>query len=136
MITQIQCLCGAVTVQIRGEPVEQFYCHCDDCRAAIGGAYVGVAIYPAASVVVQGEVETWTIRSLPRKRCVACGTRLFAEIPQAGQRGVNAFLLPPGVFKPQFHINGRHAVLPIMDDLPHFKGFPEKFGGSNETVEW
>jgi hypothetical protein len=37
--TEIQCLCGAIKVQIKGDPVEQFYCHCDDCQAASGGPY-------------------------------------------------------------------------------------------------
>ena len=38
--------------------------------------------------------------------------------------------------KPEFHINCRYVVLPVKDDLPHFKGFPAKFGGSDETVDW
>jgi hypothetical protein len=53
-----------------GEPVEQFYCHCDDCQAISGGAYVGA------------------------------------------------------------------PLLPIKDELPHFKGLPAKFGGSDETLAW
>ncbi len=65
-----------------------------------------------------------------------CGTRQVAEVPDFGQRGVNALLLPPGVFRPPMHINCRYAVLPVKDDLPHFKGFPAKFGGSDETVAW
>ena len=134
--TRIQCLCGAVTVRIDGNPGDQFYCHCDDCRAASSGPYVAVAVYPAQAVVVHGELQTWTIRSLHRKRCAICGTRMFAEVPELGQVGLNALLLPPGVFAPAFHIQCRYAVLPVKDDLPHYKGFPAKFGGSDETVDW
>ena len=43
--TEISCLCGAVKVRIKGEPVEQFYCHCDDCQAISGGAYVSVGSF-------------------------------------------------------------------------------------------
>jgi hypothetical protein len=120
----------------QSEPVEQFYCHCDDCQAATSGPYVAVAIFPADAVTAQGRLETWTIRTLHRKRCAVCATRLFAEVPDFEQRGVNALLLPEGMFKPEFHINCRYAVLPVNDDLPHFKGFPAKFGGSDETIDW
>lgn len=132
--TELRCLCGAVRLQVRGEPVEQFYCHCDDCQAATSGPYVAVAIYPADAVTAHGELETWTIRTLHRKRCATCGTRMFAEVPDFDQRGVNAFLLPPGAFRPEFHIQCRYAVLPVKDRLPHFKAMPAKFGGSDETV--
>lgn len=50
-ITEVGCLCGAVRLRLEGEPAEQFYCHCDDCQAVSGGAYVGVAVYPAKAVI-------------------------------------------------------------------------------------
>ena len=135
--TEISCLCGAVKVRIKGEPVEQFYCHCDDCQAISGGAYVSVAIFPSAAVAVaQGVPVTWKYKVLPRQRCAACGTQLMAEVPGLDQVGVKANLLPVDMFKPRFHINCRYAVLPVKDDLPHFKSFPAKFGGSDETVDW
>jgi len=28
------------------------------------------------------------------------------------------------------------AVLPVTDALPHFRGLPAAFGGSNETMDW
>jgi hypothetical protein len=47
-----------------------------------------------------------------------------------------ASLLPKGSFSPTFHIQCQHAVRPVRDDLPHFKGFPASFGGSDEKVTW
>lgn len=135
--TEISCLCGDVKVQIQGEPVTQFYCHCHDCQAASGGAYISVAIYPSDAVrVTQGELATWTLKTLPRQRCATCGTHMIAEVPGLAQRGVKANLLPTGIFKPEFHLQCQHAVLPIKDNLPHFKAFPARFGGSDETVNW
>jgi len=29
----IGCRCGAVEIEISGEPLVQMYCHCDDCQA-------------------------------------------------------------------------------------------------------
>ena len=34
---KVQCRCGAVKVDITGEPIVQFFCHCDDCQAVHGG---------------------------------------------------------------------------------------------------
>lgn len=133
----VQCLCGAVRLRVEGEAQEQFYCHCDDCQAVSGGAYVGVAVYPAAAVsVVQGQLQAWTYRTLPRHRCVVCGTQLFGEVSELGLRGVKANLLPPGAFRPAFHIQCQYAVLPVRDALPHYKGFPARFGGTDEQVDW
>lgn len=135
-LLSVKCLCGGVTVRIQGEPVEQFYCHCDECQAASSGPYVAVALYPAEAVTIEGDVQTWTVRSMPRKRCATCGTRLVGEVRELGQAGVNALLLPPGVFRPQMHLQCRYAVLPVSDLLPHYNDFPARFGGSDQTVPW
>ena len=34
------CRCGAAEIEISGEPVAQFFCHCDDCQIVHGAAYV------------------------------------------------------------------------------------------------
>jgi hypothetical protein len=34
------------------------------------------------------------------------------------------------------HVQCQYAVLPVVDDLPHFKWFPPVAGGSNERVDW
>jgi hypothetical protein len=76
------------------------------------------------------------VKSTERMRCAACGAYLFAELPDVGMRSVSAYLLPKGEFKPQFHVQCAHAVLPVLDDLPHYKGFPASFGGAEEFVAW
>jgi hypothetical protein len=134
---ETHCRCGAVALKISGEPAVQLYCHCDDCQSAHGAAYVASAIYPAEAVeVVHGKPVALVVRSTERMRCGACGTHLFSELPQVGMRSVNADLLPEGAFKPQFHVQCQHAVLPVVDDLAHYKGFPAAFGGREEFVAW
>jgi hypothetical protein len=136
-MTEIQCHCGNVHVELTGAPVAQFFCHCDDCQAMHGAAYIPVAMYPADKVkVTSGSPKTWKLKSLPRTSCPDCGTRIFAEIPSLGLRPVIASLLPKGSFSPTFHIQCQHAVRPVRDYLPHFKGFPASFGGSDEKVNW
>lgn len=134
---EIHCNCGEVRMRLHGEPLVQVYCHCDDCRAAHGGAYLPAAIYPYAAVeVVAGAPGLWRRKWTIRATCPTCGTRLFAEPPGQEVRSVPASLLPAGSFKPAWHIQCQHALLPVRDDLPHFKGFPAAFGGSDETVDW
>jgi hypothetical protein len=87
--------------------------------------------------VVSGEnTSTWTYKTLPRTRCSICGTFLFGEPPGLGMRGVSGYLLPAGMFEPAFHNQCRYAVVPVQDELPHFKGLPASFGGTDETVDW
>ena len=133
----ITCLCDSVQLRLSGEPAAQFYCHCDDCQATSGGAYVAVAVYPADAVsLTKGELVAWTLKTMPRKRCAVCGTHVLAEVPGGKQIGIKANLLPTGVFKPTFHEHCRYAVVPVADQLPHYKGYPVEFGGTDETVGW
>ncbi len=134
--TEVHCPCGAVTMELRGEPVMQFYCHCKDCRAVSGGAYIGLALFASEDVTTHGETDTWTLRSLARQRCAVCGTHVFAAIPAFGQHAIKSNLLPDGMFRPAFHIHCRHAVLPVADDLPHYAALPAAFGGTDEKVDW
>jgi hypothetical protein len=134
---ETQCRCGAIGLKIAGEPVVQLYCHCDDCQAAHAAAYVASAIYPAPAVeVVRGKPTPMVVKATQRMRCVECGTYLFSEIATVGMRSVSAYLLPKEAFKPQFHVQCAHALLPVVDDLPHYKGFPASFGGADEFVIW
>jgi len=133
----ITCLCGAVHVRLNGEAAAQFYCHCDDCQAASGGAYVAIALYSVDAVShTKGELATWMLKTMPRKRCAVCGTQVLAEVPGGAQIGIKANLFPSGTFKPAFHEQCQYAVLPVEDDLPHYKGSPVAFGGTGETVGW
>jgi hypothetical protein len=134
---EITCRCGAVGVALSGEPRAQFYCHCDDCQIVHGGAYIAVAAYPTPNVAVtRGAPFEWKLKVTPRSTCRECGTRVFARRPDAPICGVNAYLLPPGAFRPAFHIFCAFARLPVKDDLPHFRFAPAAFGGSDERVAW
>jgi hypothetical protein len=134
IITTVQCSCGAVELELTGKPTLQYYCHCDDCQAVHGKAFP-VSLYPAPAVsVLRGDTATFTLRTTPRTRCKHCGTYLFAKV--AGYGGVNAALLPEGMFHPEFHIQCRYAAVPIRDDLPHYQGIPARFGGSDELMQW
>jgi hypothetical protein len=134
---EIQCLCGAIVVRLSGKPVVQAYCHCDDCQVAHGAAYVATMAYAARAVdVVKGKPVPLVVKTAPRMRCAGCGTLLFTEIASVGLRSINAMLIPRSEFEPQFHLHCQHAVLPIVDDLPHYKTLPAAFGGTGELIGW
>ncbi len=137
MSQHVSCPCGEVTLALEGDPITQFYCHCDDCQAVHGAGYIGAALYPADSVtVVAGETDSWVYKTNERTRCHHCGTILFAHPANAPVRGVKSNLLPEGHFSPQAHIFCRDAVMPVVDTLPHYAGLPTAMGGSGETVDW
>jgi hypothetical protein len=135
--TTIQCNCGAVKVELSGEPIVQGYCHCEDCQAVHGAAYIPFAMFRLPQVqVLSGELLQWKLKTTTRATCRECGTRVFAEPPGLGVRGVMALLLPKDLFKPTLHMQCQHALIPLKDGLPHFKGFPAALGGSDEQVPW
>jgi hypothetical protein len=135
-VLTVECRCSAVAVELAGEPIAQLYCHCGDCQRIHGAAYVPVALYRADAVrVTRGTPHTWKLKTTPRRTCGECGTWLFAE-PNDRLRGVIAYLLPAGRFKPEFHIHCGSALLPIRDGLPHYETVPARLGGSDDVVDW
>ena len=80
--------------------------------------------------------EAVVVKATLRMRCPACSTHLFSEIESAGLCSVNAFFLPEGAFTAQMHIQCQHAIFPVVDNLPHYKGFPPEFGGMDERADW
>ncbi len=134
--SHLQCACGAVELHVSGEPQVQFFCHCGDCRAMTGGAYVAVALFSSAAVTLtRGETRGFTLRAMDRHRCTRCGAPVFANVSPE-QVGMGATLLPKALFKPAFHIHCREAVASIRDELRHYAALPPEFGGSDERVAW
>ncbi len=135
-ITLVGCSCGIVEVQLTGEPIAQYVCHCDDCQAVHGKAYP-VALYADSAVVVtRGEVGASILKTTPRIKCSGCGTYVFAEVPRYPFRGVNGDLLPHRRFKPEFHVHCQYAATRIDDSLPHYRDTPVQFCGSGEIMSW
>ena len=49
------CACGAVELEISGEPAAQVYCHCDSCRSWLNAPLHAAALWPLKVVkVVKG----------------------------------------------------------------------------------
>ncbi|MRU15286.1 GFA family protein [Roseovarius sp. A21] len=133
-----QCFCGAVEIEVTGEPAGMGYCHCESCRAWSAGPVNAFTLWPPDNVkVVKGEEHIRQFNKTEnsdRKWCNKCGGHLMAGHPGLGLTDVYAAIIPNLEFKPGIHVNYAETVLPMKDGLPKMKDFPSEFGGSGETV--
>ena len=44
------CLCGATRYKVSGDPLRVLYCHCDDCRRAIGAPVLSSVAFNKADI--------------------------------------------------------------------------------------
>ncbi len=133
-----ECFCGAVKVEVAGEPEGMGYCHCRSCRSWSGGPVNAFTLWKPESVkITAGKEHVATYNKTPisdRKYCTKCGGHLMTAHPTLGVVDVFSATLPALAFKPGLHINYAETVLPMKDGLPKFKDFPAAFGGSDEKM--
>ena len=127
-----QCLCGAITYQVSGEPGFVALCHCTDCRRASGAPMVAWAMFAeAALILTKGTPKTINSSGTAmRSFCAACGSGLFyrnaAILP--GMLDVqtatldNPEALPPTV---QIQTAERIGWMQHLNDLAECNRFPE-----------
>jgi hypothetical protein len=132
------CMCGAVEIELRGEPSVMAYCHCESCRGWLGAPIHAASLWPAANVrVVKGADRLGLYKrteSSHRQFCTQCGTPVLIGHPAIGMTDVPAGTISGLGFKPTLHVHYGEKVLAVRDGLPKFKDFPKDFGGSGETV--
>ena len=138
MAHQGSCFCGAVQLEVAGEPQAMGYCHCRSCRSWSGGPVNAFSLWRPEDVrITAGEDQVATFAKTPlseRKYCAKCGGHLMTNHPPLGLVDVFTATIPTLAFAPGVHVNYAETVLPIRDGLPKFKDFPADFGGSGETV--
>jgi hypothetical protein len=132
------CFCGAVAIEVTGEPQAMGYCHCSSCRSYSGGPLTTFTLWKAESVnVTQGAELLGRFAKTEfshRRFCTKCGGHVMTDHPGMGWTDVYAAMIPALAFKPEVHLNYAEAVLPIRDGLPKLKDFPAEAGGSGEAV--
>jgi hypothetical protein len=132
------CFCGAVTLEVTGEPEAMGYCHCRSCRSWSGGPVNAFSLWkPEAVKVTNGKANVAVFKKTPlseRTYCSRCGGHLMTNHPPLGMVDVFAATLPTLKFSPGVHVNYAETVLPMKDGLPKLRDFPKEFGGSGEAV--
>lgn len=132
------CFCGAVHIEVSGEPAAMGYCHCRSCRSWSGGPVNAFSLWsPDAVRVTAGAEHLATYQKTPfsqRRYCRKCGGHLMTDHPTIELVDVFAATLPTLPFKPGVHVNYAENVLVMRDGLPKLRDFPKEFGGSGEIV--
>lgn len=132
------CFCGAVKVEVSGEPEAMGYCHCRSCRSWSASPVNAFILWKPEKVKVTkgaGQLGTYnkTERSY-RQFCRLCGGHVMTNHPTFGLVDVFSGVIPDFPFKAQLHVNYGETVLPMRDGLPKLKDFPAELGGSGEIV--
>ena len=133
-----KCMCGAVAVEVEGEPVAMGICHCKDCRAWSASPVNGFAVWPIGNMTVsagEDQIESYTSsKDNERAWCKTCGGHIYHIAGPLGVVDVYAGLVEGLEFKPGLHVNYESTIMSMKDGLPKFKDFPEDLGGSGETL--
>jgi len=104
--TQGKCLCGAVTVEIKGAKGTFGACHCGMCRNWGGGPFL--AVEAGTEVKFTGEESITAFKSsdwAERGFCKKCGTHLFYRLSQAKQ-----YFMPLGLMSDADRFEFDHQV--------------------------
>jgi hypothetical protein len=132
------CFCGAVEIEVKGEPAGMGYCHCASCRSWAAAPVNAFTLWaPDAVKVVAGaeHLASFSKTSFSeRQYCSRCGGHVMTNHPPIGLVDVYAASLPTLKFVPGVHINYAQTVLPMRDGLPKLKDFPSELGGSGIAV--
>lgn len=132
------CFCGAVQLEVTGDPVGMGYCHCASCRSWSAGPVNAFTLWKPENVkVTKGKEFLVHFQKTPksdRHFCTKCGGHLMTVHPTFGLTDVYAATIPSVRFKPGVHVNYAETVLPMKDGLPKLRDFPKELGGSGQSV--
>lgn len=132
------CFCGAVELEVNGQPEAMGYCHCASCRSWSAGPVNAFTLWKPENVkVTKGADKIGQFAKTPnsvRKFCRECGGHVLTDHPGLGLVDVYAATIPGVKFTPGVHVNYQETVLPMKDGLPKLRDFPAAFGGSGEMM--
>jgi len=132
------CACGAVELEITGEPAVQAYCHCNSCRSWLSAPIHAAALWPAPNVKVVKGAENLSLykrtEASHRQFCKRCGAAVLVGHPDMAMTDVPAGNVVGLSYSPTVHVHYGEKVMTVRDGLPKFKDFPKEFGGSGAML--
>lgn len=133
-----ECFCGAVHIEVSGQPAAMGYCHCQSCRSWSAGPLNAFTLWKTDDVrITAGAEHVGKYQKTPlseRHFCRRCGGHLMNKHAPLGLIDVFAAKLPTLEFEPGVHVNYAETVLAMHDGLPKLRDFPSELGGSGELV--
>lgn len=139
-----RCFCGAVEVEVQGQPVAAAICHCESCRQWHSAPLNTWAAWPTDKVRVTAGPDQLVEYNKHgpdgpsgRTFCKCCGSAIFNRKPAYGMTVVYATLLEgSGLrYEPTFHSFYGEGVMHVADGLPKFSDLPVELGGSGKRVD-
>ena len=132
------CFCGAVRIEVSGQPEAMGYCHCRSCRSWSAGPVNAFSLWKPETVrVTSGADRIGTFAKTEtshRQFCTQCGGHLMTNHPPFGLIDVYAATIPGFAFAPGVHVNYAETVLPIRDGLPKQADLPAEMGGTGTLI--
>ena len=102
------CFCGAVTVEVTGEPQVMGYCHCTDCSNWAGAPINAFSLWsPDAVKVTAGEDKLGSFAKTEashRKFCTQCGGHVMSVHPEMGMTDVYLNIVPGKPHEGTMHV--------------------------------
>src|SRR5213075_2813248 len=82
------CYCGAVEIEVRGEPLEMGYCHCENCRRYSAAPVSAFTLWKKENVVpTKGAEFLGRFKSSEisdRRYCTKCDSHISVDHPKLG----------------------------------------------------
>jgi hypothetical protein len=124
MIREGGCLCGAVRLKAKGEPINVRVCHCRNCQKAMGSPFFARALFPQDALTIEGDsARCPSSNAIERVFCKTCGTRLLSWRTNGTAAGVAlATFDDRNAFAPTEHIWVKEKMnwVNLDDGLPQY----------------
>ncbi len=92
------CFCGAVTLEVSGEPNVQGFCHCEDCASWAGAPVNAFSLFPPDAVTITAGADKLgsfaKTEGSHRKYCTQCGGHVMTDHPGMGMVDLYLNLVP------------------------------------------
>jgi len=137
------CACGAIRLNVEGDPHVVSMCHCQVCQRRTGSTYSVHAYFSRRCVKIEGSPKTYSRtaesgRAIESYFCPDCGSTMFWGHPlDASQIGIPvgafadpSFPLPEvSIFMPY-----KHPWIVVPDGVPTYEGHSPRMSQSGPVV--
>ena len=125
----VSCTCGAVSMQLQGEPRVRGHCHCNACRTLLDTPYHSVNAWnPEQVTITKGAAQLVHFQhpelTMKKVYCGTCGDVLF-NTNKMDWRVVSQHLMArnnggilPEALQSQSHFHYANRIVDVDDDLP------------------
>jgi hypothetical protein len=124
-----QCPCGATCMEVLGEPILRFYCHCTICQQQYDAPFVDVTLLKLNDLKLSADQTVSYTRhkrfgAVDRGRCTHCDKPIVATMGE-GEKGyafvaARNYLKPAALPPPTMHVFYGTRVDDVADELPKY----------------